>query len=455
MRLEALRRYEILDTPPEKEFDHIVELSSEICDTPISLITFLDEDRQWFKAKVGVDLEETRRELSFCTLYTEDEDNEVLEITNAARDPRFQNNPLVTGTPFFRFYAGAPMIDSSGNFLGCVCVLDHEARELSDRERFFLKTMAEQAVRNLENRAENKQLRRSQQAIGESLSYAKRIQEALFQPVNCECEEPRIPDHFTFLRPLSDVSGDFYWAKEHEGYFYIAAMDCTGHGVPGGFMSMLGISFLNDVLTEKGPLSPGEILDQVRQRIIRELKGDDPLSGARDGMDAAVVKIPIDGSNSKENKEGIEVQFAGAQNPLYVIREGIGETEIRTIIDTDREGIPEGRIRPFKRNPHGIEIKGDRQPVGYDEFSKGGFQTIPLKLQRGDMLYLFSDGFADQFGGEKGKKFQYGNFKQLLVDIHGYSLRAQKERLKQSLEVWKDHSGEEQIDDVLVVGVRL
>lgn len=483
-RLQALYRYKILDTAPEEKFDHIVELSSEICNTPMALISFIDKDRQWTKAKIGFQGTEIPREDSFCTHCIENEEGEVLEIENAENDPRFQENPYVAGEPHLRFYAGAPMVDSDGHALGCVCVLDQEPRMLSKKEHFFLRTMAEQVVRELENRADNEELRRSQEEIEQSLTYAKRIQNALFQPT--DSEKPQVPDHFKMLKPLSDVSGDFYWAKEHQGYFYIAAMDCTGHGIPGGFMSMLGISFLNDVLSEEGALEPGEILNRVRRRIVRELKGNDPLSGARDGMDAAILRIPLSGQNDpggsvgswqgavgkEEDKEGaerangsgssdgegsehVEVEFAGAQNPLYVIRKGIGKQELREIADPEKQKLELGRVRPFKVNAHGIEVKGDRKPVGYDEFAEGGFKTVSLKLKKGDMLYIFSDGYADQFGGPKGKKFQYGNFKRLLTDIHQDSLKVQKERLDRSFETWKKASEQDQIDDVLVVGIRL
>ncbi|MFB6257414.1 MAG: PP2C family protein-serine/threonine phosphatase, partial [Flavobacteriales bacterium] len=162
-----------------------------------------------------------------------------------------------------------------------------------------------------------------------------------------------------------------------------------------------------------------------------------------------------------EGDPPFQVQFAGAQNPLYVIRKGIGEEppsasmEYQGTVGNDRDRSMENRLKPFKKSSDGIEIKGDAQPVGYDEHAKDAFTNITLKLQKGDMLYFFSDGYADQFGGPKGKKFRYRPFKQLLVGIHEKPPEEQKQDLNQTFENWKNESQQEQIDDVVVIGVRL
>ncbi|MFB6258658.1 MAG: PP2C family protein-serine/threonine phosphatase [Flavobacteriales bacterium] len=157
------------------------------------------------------------------------------------------------------------------------------------------------------------------------------------------------------------------------------------------------------------------------------------------------------------------MEFAGAQNPLYVIREGIGDEppsasmeykgeEREGHVGSDHDPSP---VKPFKKSSDGIEIKGDGQPVGYDEHANDAFRTVKLQLQKGDMLYFFSDGYADQFGGPKGKKFRYGPFKQLLASIHEKPLEEQKQELDRTFEDWKSETDQEQIDDVVVVGVRL
>ncbi|MFB6257956.1 MAG: PP2C family protein-serine/threonine phosphatase, partial [Flavobacteriales bacterium] len=159
----------------------------------------------------------------------------------------------------------------------------------------------------------------------------------------------------------------------------------------------------------------------------------------------------------------VDVEFAGAQNPLYVIRKGIGEDPPQVSmpyqgekekghVGSDPDPSP---IKPFKRTSDGIEIKGDPMPVGYDESAKEDFTTVRLKLRKGDMCYFFSDGYADQFGGPKGKKFRYGPFKQLLVNIHEKALDEQKQELDRTFEAWKEESQQEQVDDVVVIGVRL
>ena len=306
--------------------------------------------------------------------------------------------------------------------------------------------------------------------ITDSIDYAQKIQYALLQSE--EHVSPHLPEHFILLKPQSKVSGDFYWSREHKGHLYIAAVDCTGHGVPGAFMSMLGISQLNEIMNTDEVPTAGEILTELKERVIRELSGAESDNTAKDGMDAAMVKIPLGKEQGVRSKEGEgpsqgegsdprwEVEFAGAQNPLYVIRKGIGE-EAYSVVDGNNVGathvshVPEDRIRPFKRSSDGIEIKGDGQPVGYDEYAKDAFTTVKLKLRKGDMLYIFSDGYADQFGGPKGKKFRYAPFKDLLVRIHEKSLKEQKQELDDSFEDWKNESQQEQIDDVVVIGLRL
>ncbi|MFB6257270.1 MAG: SpoIIE family protein phosphatase [Flavobacteriales bacterium] len=339
--------------------------------------------------------------------------------------------------------------------------------------------------------------------ITDSIDYAQKIQYALLQSE--EQIAPHLPGYFILFKPQSQVSGDFYWSKEHKGHFYIAAVDCTGHGVPGAFMSMLGISQLNEIMNTDELLTPAYILTELRDRVVRELSGSDPESAAKDGMDAALVRIPLrkegegksekgeerdgedhlqgegfnphreEGDNNSyskgegfnprshegnEDESTVDVEFAGAQNPLYVIRKGIAEEPPSVSMEQqgeDRVGSdPDTNpIKPFKKSSDGIEIKGDPMAVGYDEYGKESFTNVDIQLQKGDTLYIFSDGYADQFGGPKGKKFRYGPFKQLLTNIHEKPLDAQKRELDKTFEDWKEESQQEQIDDVVVVGMSL
>ncbi|MFB6257268.1 MAG: triple tyrosine motif-containing protein [Flavobacteriales bacterium] len=342
-------------------------------------------------------------------------------------------------------------------------------------------------------------LQEAHEEMTDSIDYAQKIQYALLQSE--EYVSPHLPEHFIFFKPQSQVSGDFYWGKEHKGYFYLAAVDCTGHGVPGAFMSMLGISQLNEIMNTEEILTPGYILTALRERVLGELGGSDPESTTKDGMDAAMVRIPLgkegeagyekrhpqgegfnphreegdkndhpqgEGFNPRshegnEDESTVDVEFAGAQNPLYVIRKGIAEDPPSVTMEHQREeGIgyvgsyqDPSPVKPFKKSSDGIEIKGDPMPVAYHEHAKDAFTTVTLELQSNDMLYFFSDGYADQFGGPKGKKFRYEPFKQLLVSLCQKPIEEQKQKLDKTFEDWKAESQQEQIDDVVVIGVRL
>ncbi len=291
-----------------------------------------------------------------------------------------------------------------------------------------------------EVKEQKERVEEAHEEITQSIDYAQKIQYALLQSE--EHVSPHLPDHFILFKPQSQVSGDFYWAREHKGHLYIAAVDCTGHGVPGAFMSMLGISQLNEIMSTDELLTPGQILTDLRNRVVKELSGSTAGETAKDGMDAALLRIPL---NNKETKE---VVFAGAQNPLYVARKGIGDVGATHVSPADR-------MKPFKKSSNGIEVKGDPMPVGYDEHASGDFTTVSLQVREGDMLYMFSDGYADQFGGPKGKKFRYGPFKKLLAELHEKPVEEQKRELDRVFEEWKAESQQEQIDDVVVVGVRV
>jgi serine phosphatase RsbU (regulator of sigma subunit) len=210
------------------------------------------------------------------------------------------------------------------------------------------------------------------------------------------------------------VSGDFYWATEQHDRFYIATCDCTGHGVPGAFMSLLNISFLNENIIEKGISDPSLILDQQRRQIIKALN---PVGNenSKDGMDCVLCSFDL--SNNK-------LEFAAANNPLWLVRD---------------EKI--------------IEFNPDKMPVGKGEQNDKGFTLQSIDLQKGDMIYMFTDGFADQFGGPKGKKFMYRQLGKLILSVHKTPMNAQKQALSNELNSWKGSN--EQVDDILVIGIRI
>jgi serine phosphatase RsbU (regulator of sigma subunit) len=245
--------------------------------------------------------------------------------------------------------------------------------------------------------------------ITDSIRYAKRIQQALLKPEQQVSDDS--PEHFILFKPKDIVSGDFYWVSEKENYLYMAVSDCTGHGVPGAFLTMLGTSFLNEIMTSAEQLSPAKILDQLREKFIRELG----KTGTRDGMDISLIRF---------NKETREFQWAGALRPLLVMRKGAQEMEI---------------------------TRGDKQSICFVE-NQSSFTNIDGTLENGDMVYLFSDGYADQFGGEKRKKFKMKQLISLLTGLNNQSMEMQKKVLESTFEKWK--GGLEQIDDVCVFGIK-
>lgn len=247
--------------------------------------------------------------------------------------------------------------------------------------------------------------------ITDSINYAEKIQRSLLPPANIL--KLILPEHFILFKPRDIVSGDFYWVTEKSDKIYLTAADCTGHGVPGAFMSMLGISFLNEIVNKSEEIGPEEVLNQLRKYIIKALKQVGMSGENKDGMDMSLVVF---------DKAQKSLSFAGANNPLYFIRNG----ELQ-------------------------EIKGDKMPVGIHEMMNT-FTRHNFEIQRGDTFYLFSDGFADQFGGPKAKKFMYSNFKSLLMTIQTKSMREQGKILDDTIEAWKGDI--DQIDDIVVIGLR-
>jgi serine phosphatase RsbU (regulator of sigma subunit) len=251
--------------------------------------------------------------------------------------------------------------------------------------------------------------------IMESIRYAKRIQEAVL--VEKKHVSSHLPEHFIYFRPKDIVSGDFYWAQEKDGFLYVAAADCTGHGVPGGFLTMLGIAFLNEILSQKSLLTPAQILGELRDKFIKELRLQD---SSNDGMDISLVRLEYHQEN-----ESNELLWAGANNPLWVV---------------SNEG------KKF------IELKADKQPIGKSDVQKP-FTDTSLQLRKGDLVYLFSDGYHDQFGGENGKKLKKSGFKELILSLSKLSINEQNKSLDQYYENWKGNT--DQVDDICVIGLRI
>ena len=261
---------------------------------------------------------------------------------------------------------------------------------------------------------QHKQLDESHREITDSINYAKNIQDAMM--TSRVYLQDVLPESFILFRPKDVVSGDYYWVyKTPFNNIYFTVADCTGHGVPGAFMSMIGTSLLNENIIEKKVNNPGEVLDNMREKIIDSLNDKNSARETRDGMDIALCKL---------NFEKLTVEYAGANNPLVHIRDG----EIN-------------------------HIKANYQPVALTVGEKKPFTNHQIQLKKGDMLYIYSDGYADQFGGEKGKKFMVTKFRKLLASISSLSIEEQKQRLEDEFDSWRGEH--DQIDDVCVMGVRI
>ncbi len=269
--------------------------------------------------------------------------------------------------------------------------------------------------------------------ILDSINYAKYIQNALL-PSEKVISDLEV-DCFILFKPKDIVSGDFYWihnnptSKTNENEVYIAAVDCTGHGVPGALVSVVGNNGLNRCVKEFGIHDTGKILDKLSELVEETFeKSENEL---KDGMDISLLKIKSDAAASTDNN-AVHIQWSGANNPIWIIKNTISSRGVE--------------------NKELIEIKADKQPVGKFEDRKS-FSTNDITLKKGDRLYLFTDGYADQFGGPKGKKFKYRQLEELLLSTAHLDLEIQKQKLEDSFQEWKGNL--EQVDDVCIIGISI
>lgn len=277
---------------------------------------------------------------------------------------------------------------------------------------------------------QNHELDEQKREITDSINYANRIQGAL---LNIDKEMLKsIPPHFILFKPKDIVSGDFYWALEKDGFIYITVADCTGHGVPGAFMSMLGVSFLNNIVKSGNNLKPAEILNELRERIINQL-GQSETGDNKDGMDMSLIRY---------NPKNGELVFAGANNPLYIITK-----------DQEKAGLADRVVEIENQDSFLVEIKADKEPIGYLQ-NQTPFNDHHLKIYKGESIYLFSDGYADQFGGPKDKKLGYKTFKVELLTNSILAPEEQKTFYEQYFENWMKQCNATQIDDVCVIGMK-
>ena len=250
-----------------------------------------------------------------------------------------------------------------------------------------------------------------QKEIIDSINYAKRIQYALL--AGDALLDKYLPEHFVLFNPKDIVSGDFYWATEYKNSLYLAVCDSTGHGVPGAFMSILNIGFLSEAIKEKGITKPNEILNYVRLRLVETISTE----GQKDGMDCILIKL------DHTNSSTFTIEYAAANNEPILLRDG--------------------KI---------TELAKDKMPVGKGE-KTDSFTLHAVELQKGDSLILYTDGYADQFGGEKGKKFKYKPLNELLLANQHKACSEQKDILHTTFDSWKGNL--EQVDDVTIIGIKM
>lgn len=281
-------------------------------------------------------------------------------------------------------------------------VLRTQTRELREKEKESRLVLHQ---RNL--------LQSRNKSIEDSLKYAQRIQKAMFtKPHDLR---GIFPESFIYQKPKDIVSGDFYWARRINGKVLFSVADCTGHGVPGAFMSLLGLEFFRQIVVEKGILQPSVILNEMNHYFDLVFGNVEELS-LRDGIDLVCCAY--------DHRSRL-LEYSGAFNPLYIVR----DQEI-------------------------VEIKGDRIIVGPDYgVTQGTFRNHSIKMEEEDVIYLFSDGYADQFGGPEGKKFKYRRFRHLLMSIHKLPMEEQHRKLEENIRDWMG-TRYDQIDDQMVMGIR-
>lgn len=249
--------------------------------------------------------------------------------------------------------------------------------------------------------------------LNQSLKYASYIQKALLP--KSHAIKRNFPEHFLLFEPRDIVSGDFYWLLRRKDLIYFAIGDCTGHGVPGAFLSILGISFLNQIVDRNEKISAANVLNHLREHVMKALQQTGVEHEQKDGIDMALCII---------NHQEHQLQFAGAFSPLYVI----------------------------KNSNRLIEVPGDKMPIGIAAEVEIAFKNHIIDMEPNDTVYMFSDGFVDQFGGPEGKKYKYRPFRNLLLNICSLSMEEQKVTLLSALNEWRGTLP--QLDDITIFGFR-
>lgn len=337
-----------------------------------------------YRDSIYNNMEGERKIVSTELNYKFDKEKAYMEFQQEEKDTR--NNMIITGVVILLL------------FLTIICFIIYKS--------YSQKNKAHKIITHQKHLVDEKQ-----KEILDNITYAKRIQSSLM-PSN-DYINRYTKENFVFYKPKDIVSGDFYWATDYNGEFYLVAADCTGHGVSGSMMSMLNMSALNETVNHRKITDTGEILNKVRKEIIKSLNPNGN-EGVNDGMDCVLCKFDFRYKT---------LQYSAANNSFYIIR-----------------------------NNKIITCKADKMPVGLG-IKTDSFTTNTVQLQENDIVYMFTDGFPDQFGGEKNKKFNYKRFEELLLSVCDRPMEEQKKAISVTFDYWKGHY--EQTDDVLVIGVKI
>jgi serine phosphatase RsbU (regulator of sigma subunit) len=335
----------------------------------------------------------------------------------------FEIRPPFWQTWWFYSASGATLV------LGIAGFIKIRERNLRRTKRVLAQKVRERTKQVVEQKEE---IERKNRDINDSINYASRIQASIL--VAEETLHQFSDSYFILFKPKEAVSGDFYWAERQQEKYYFTVSDCTGHGVPGAMVSLLGSEALNRCVHELKIEQPDQIMNKLTGLVEAHFEKSE---GLKDGMDLGLCCW-----NPKQQT----LSFSGANNPVYIITEPSPEL------------LEQERVRFWSTAGDSdkglLEIKGDPQPIG--KFAqREPFTRYQLKLAKGDMVYLFSDGYPDQFGGPKGKKFMYKQFRNLFLNIQDKPMEEQKETLNQTIEDWMAQNDEEQIDDICVLGVKI
>jgi serine phosphatase RsbU (regulator of sigma subunit) len=285
---------------------------------------------------------------------------------------------------------------------------------IAQLESYYYELEQKVKDRTVKIEKQKEEIEEQKKHIMDSIHYARRIQNAILPSFNMI--DRHLKNYFVFYLPKDIVSGDFYWMHEADGLFMVSAVDCTGHGVPGAFMSIVGYNQLNFAVNVKKARTAANILDELNKGVVTTLNENKSDSSIKDGMDMALCVFDLAAK---------KVEFAGANNPLIMVRNN--------------------RIAKYK---------GDRFPIGaFEGDNPQLFKNTEIDLIEGDCLYIASDGYVDQFGGPDSKKFMSKRFEDLLLEINNLSMAEQKDRLQKRLYEWMGDN--DQVDDILVIGIRV